>query len=314
MKSLLPDSAIPAGVPTAPLSGTDSGDQAATRPTSKYGTAFGCPRDLDDNRFVYTVISPRARGLSVGVNMNPDRACNFDCVYCEVDRTGPARESRLEVPVMIDELERTLEEVMSGGLRERPGYRNVPPELLELRHVTLSGDGEPTLCPNFADAVKAVCHLRACGRFPRFKIVLLTNASGLDRPEVIQGLDLFNPLDEVWAKLDAGTRDYMNRVNHPDRGLEGIVANILELARRRPVIIQSLFPSIGGSPPPAEEIEAYVRRLKELKEAGARIPLVQIYSATRPTPRSECGHLPLRTLSDIARRVREESGLKAEVF
>jgi hypothetical protein len=57
-----------------------------------------------------------------------------------------------------------------------------------------------------------------------------------------------------------------------------------------------------------------VLRLKELKEAGARIPLVQIYSATRPTPHSECGHLPLRTLSDIARRVREGSGLRAEVF
>ena len=44
-------------------------------------TAFGCSRDFLDGRFVYTVISPRARGLSVGVNMNPDKRCNFDCVY-----------------------------------------------------------------------------------------------------------------------------------------------------------------------------------------------------------------------------------------
>jgi wyosine [tRNA(Phe)-imidazoG37] synthetase (radical SAM superfamily) len=231
-----------------------------------------------------------------------------------VNRPGPAGESQLDIPVMIAELERMLEQVASGGLRERACYRNAPPELLELRHVTLSGDGEPTLCPDFAEAVHAVCHLRACGRLPRFKLVLITNASGLDRPEVIQGLDLFNPLDEVWAKLDAGTQEYMNRVNHPGCCIEGVLANILDLARRRPVIIQSLFPSIGGSPPPAEEIEAYVLRLKELKEAGARIPLVQIYSATRPTPHSECGHLPLRTLSDIARRVREGSGLRAEVF
>lgn len=47
---------------------------------------FGYPHDLSGNRFVYTVISPRARGLSIGVNMNPDKFCNFDCAYCETNR------------------------------------------------------------------------------------------------------------------------------------------------------------------------------------------------------------------------------------
>ena len=83
---------------------------------------------------------------------------------------------------------------------------------------------------------------------------------------------------------------------------------------RNEVVIQSLFPGINGKEPAPEEIEAYAQRLKELKNAGAQIPLVQIYSAPRPTPRSECGHLPLKTLSRIARRVREVTGLKAEVF
>jgi wyosine [tRNA(Phe)-imidazoG37] synthetase (radical SAM superfamily) len=185
---------------------------------------------------------------------------------------------------------------------------------MELRHVTLSGDGEPTLCPNFVEAVEAVVHLRARGRFPFFKLVLITNASGLDRPEVGEGLSLFTPRDEVWAKLEAGTQEYMNRVNRPDCPLEKILANILLLARRRPVVIQSLFPSISGATLSASEIEAHVQRLRELKDAGAQIPMVQIYSATRPAAQSECGHLPLRTLSAIAQRVREVSGLKAEVF
>jgi wyosine [tRNA(Phe)-imidazoG37] synthetase (radical SAM superfamily) len=215
---------------------------------------------------------------------------------------------------MMSELERTLELVRSGGLRERPCYRNAPAELMQLRHVTLSGDGEPTLCPNFAEAVEAVVHLRARGRFPFFKLVLITNASGLDRPEVIEGLRLFTPRDEVWAKLEAGTQDYMNRVNRPDCTIEKILANILLVARQRPVVIQSLFPSIHGDAPSGSELEAYVQRLQELKESGAQIPMVQIYSATRPTPHSESGHLPLRTLSHFARRVREVAGLPAEVF
>ena len=286
----------------------------AASPAPGCGTAFGCPRDFLDNRFVYVVISPRARGLSVGVNMNPDKRCNFDCVYCEVNRNEPSREPRLDVRVMIAELERTLELVRSGGLRERSCYRSAPPELLELRQVNLSGDGEPTLCPNFVEAVEAVVHLRARGRFPFFKLVLITNASGLDRAEVARGLSLFTPRDEVWAKLEAGSQEYMDRVNRPDHPVKKTLENILSLARQRPIVIQSLFPSINGEPPPAPEIEAYVQRLRDLKEAGAQIPLVQIYSATRPTPRSECGHLPLRVLSHIARRVREVSALKAEVF
>jgi wyosine [tRNA(Phe)-imidazoG37] synthetase (radical SAM superfamily) len=278
------------------------------------GTAFGCPRNFLDHRFVYTVISPRAHGLSVGINMNPDKHCNFDCVYCEVNRLEPSRQSRLEVPVMIVELARTLELVKSGGLREQPCYRSTPPELLELRQVNLSGDGEPTLCPNFVAAVEAVIHLRARGRFPFFKLVLITNASNLDRPEIAEGLSFFTPRDEVWAKLEAGTQEYMGRVNRPDCPFEKILANILLLARQRPVVIQSLFPSIHGEAPPASEIEAYAQRLRELKEAGAQIPLVQIYSATRPTAQSECAHLPLRTLFHIAQRVREAAGLRAEVF
>jgi len=297
-----------------PSSETKYGANGMVSAAPPCGTAFGCPRDFLDHRFVYTVISPRARGLSVGVNMNPDKRCNFDCVYCEVNRSKPSHESRLDVPTMMTELEQTLELAQSDKLRERLCYRNVPPELLELRHVTLSGDGEPTHCPNFEEAVEAVVHLRARGRFPFFKLVLITNASGLDRPEVVRGLGLFTSRDEVWAKLEAGTQEYMDQVNRPACPLEKILANIVFIARQRPLVIQSLFPSLGVLGPPASEIEAYVQRLKELKDAGAQIELVQIYSAARPMGHPECGHLPLRTLSHIAQRVREVSGLKAEVF
>jgi wyosine [tRNA(Phe)-imidazoG37] synthetase (radical SAM superfamily) len=277
-------------------------------------TAFGCPREFLNNRFVYAVISPRARGLSIGVNMNPDRRCNFDCAYCEVNRGATVRETTLDVDVMAAEFEATLARVHAGQLRDLPAYRNVPDDLLRLRHVTLSGDGEPTISPNFVEAVHAVTHVRALGRFPFFKIVLITNATGLDLPQVQEGLKTFTARDEVWAKLDAGTQAYMTLVNRPDCSLEKVLANILLIARQRPVVIQSLFPMLNGQEPPAKEIDEYVRRLSELKAGGAQIPLVQIYSATRPTPHSECGHLPLKSLSRIARLVKTVTGLKAEVF
>lgn len=278
------------------------------------GSAFGCPREFFGNRFVYAVVSPRAHGLSIGVNMNPDRHCNFDCDYCEVNRLLPSREEVLDVDVMADELQRTLALAASGGLKTYPCYANVPSELLQLRHVALSGDGEPTLCPNFLDAVRAVVHVRALGQRPFFNLVLLTNATGLDLRDVQEGLKLFTPRDEIWAKLDAGTQLYMDRVNHPDCSLEKILANILATARERPVIIQSLFLLLDDQGPSDEEIQSYTERLRDLKNAGAQIPLVQIYSAARPMAHSGCGHLPLSALARIARRVREVSGLRAEVF
>jgi wyosine [tRNA(Phe)-imidazoG37] synthetase (radical SAM superfamily) len=277
-------------------------------------TAFGCPRDFLDNRFVYVVVSARARGLSVGVNMNPDKQCNFQCVYCEVHRDEPPREAVLDVDVMATELSNTLAAVSQGHLRDRLSYHSLPDELLQLRHVALSGDGEPTFASSFAEAIQAVVHIRALGGFPFFKIVLMTNATGLNEPQVQQGLQFFTRSDEIWAKLDGGTQTYLNRVDQMNVPLEKVLANILMLARQRPVIIQSLFPSINGEEPPLEEIEQYSLRLKELKSQGAQIPLVQIYSGTRPTPNSGCGHLPLKTLSRIAQTVRQVSGLKAEVF
>jgi wyosine [tRNA(Phe)-imidazoG37] synthetase (radical SAM superfamily) len=277
-------------------------------------TAFGCPRDFLNNRFVYVVVSARARGLSVGVNMNPDKQCNFGCVYCEVHRDEAPTVPELDTDAMAHELKKTLDYVLSGRLRERAWYHGLPDELLQLRHVALSGDGEPTFAPRFAEAIQDVVHVRALGGFPFFKLVLLTNGTGLDQPQVQNGLKLFTKSDEIWIKLDAGTQAYLNKVSRGNVPLEQVLRNMLLVGRQRPIVVQSLFPAINGEEPPLEEIEQYAQRLKELSAGGAQISMVQIYSATRPTPNSGCGHLPLKTLSRIAQTVRQRTGLKAEVF
>ena len=281
---------------------------------SVWETACGYARNFLDNRFVYVLVSPRAHGLSVGINLNPDKRCNFDCVYCEVNRALPSRDQQIEVPVMVRELEQTLTLALENRLAALPGFHNLPSELLQLRHVALSGDGEPTLCPNFSDAVRAVVHLRALGKFPFFKLVLISNATGLNAPQVKAGLQLFTPKDEVWLKLEAGTRAYYERINRPTVPLEQVFENILAVAQQRPVIIQSLFPRFHNEEPPEEEIEEFVARLRELKEAGAKISMVQIYSAMRAIIHPECGHLSLRSLSRIAQAVRTGTDLPVEVF
>lgn len=274
--------------------------------------AFGYPRDFLQNHYVYLVISPRAGGLSVGINLNPVVRCNFDCLYCEIDRTQSPLAPKLDVNRMALELRETLELANGGYLRQWPRYAKLPEDLLRVRHVALSGDGEPTLASNFIEAVHAVAHVRGTGNF--FKMVLVTNSTALDHRPVQEGLRFLARNDEIWAKLDGGTQAYINLINGATVSLKRILDNILLVGRQRPVIVQSLFPAINGEPPPEDEINEYALRLKELKDAGAQIPLVQIYSATRPMAKTGCSHLPLKYLSKIAKSVRETAGLRAEVF
>jgi wyosine [tRNA(Phe)-imidazoG37] synthetase (radical SAM superfamily) len=186
--------------------------------------------------------------------------------------------------------------------------------LIRLGHVAFSGDGEPTLCLKFAEAVQTVVHVRARRFHPFFKMVLVTNGTWLDLRPVQEGLQYFTREDEIWIKLDAGTQAYMDRVNRSEVALDKVMENAWLIGRKRPIVIQSLFPLVDGREPPPEEVDEYLHRLIELKDGGALISLVQIYSATRPTAQSAYGHMPLPSLARICRRIRAEAGLRAEVF
>jgi wyosine [tRNA(Phe)-imidazoG37] synthetase (radical SAM superfamily) len=277
-------------------------------------TAFGWPRDFLGNRFVYAVISQRAHGLSIGVNLNPEKYCDFKCVYCEVERGEPHSESPVDINVMSDELTQMLDLASQNKLSELPRFHKIPADLLQLKEVALSGDGEPTLSPNFDAVVEAVLRVRS-QRPHFFKVVLITNTSGLFRPHVERGWMQLTLEDEIWVKLDAGTQAYMDQVNRPESmTLQTVMANILQIGRIRPIVIQSLFPMLNGEAPSDEEIDRYIHRLQELKAGGAQISQVQIFSAHRPARNPSCGHLPLNGLSHIVRRVRDQTRLRAEVF
>jgi wyosine [tRNA(Phe)-imidazoG37] synthetase (radical SAM superfamily) len=260
------------------------------------------------------MFSPRAGGLSIGINLNPDKACNFNCVYCDVDRTRPAQGSHLDADVVVSELIETFGELKINLLQQDPAFSRMPGDLLLPRQIALSGEGEPTLAPQFREIVEAIVHVRAVGRIPFLPVVLITNGSKLHDLNVDAAIQLLTRHDQVWIKLDGGTDDYLEELNKPCITVDQLLANILFLSRRREVVIQSMFPSIQGTGPSRAQVVAYAERLAELKDAGAKIKLVQIYSAHRVPQNSGIGHLPLASLSAIAETVREVSGLKAEVF
>lgn len=266
-------------------------------------------------RFIQTVVSPRARGLSVRLNLNPDGRCNFDCVYCDVQRSHLRREPTMpDLGLMIGELEEALDLIRAGLGARLVGCAGTPAEYLRLGHVALSGNGEPTLCPIFEDVVETLVHLRAQGRHGFFKVAIITNGTGLLQSQVKRGLRMLTNQDEIWTKLDAGSEAWYRHVNRTEVPFDQVLENILTTARSRPVILQSLFPRIQGRAIPLAEQDAFAARVEDLRRRGARIPLVQVYSATRPAAGGRCGHAALPELSSIARRIREITGIPASVF
>lgn len=288
----------------------------ATSRSVRTGLRSGHPggRDYQGRHWIYTQVSGQTRGLSIGVNLSPEGACDYRCRYCRMADEPMLDPAPVDAVELARELEETLESIRSGHVFHHPSFLRFPAEWRTLSQVMLSGEGEPTLCPNFVEVVEKLVHARARGRYPFFKLVLETNGSGLDRPQVQQGLDLFTAQDEVWLKLDAGTPERFRLMAGVDHSFQDVLARIGSLGRRRPVVIHSLFASIGGTPPSRTEILAYLRCLGELRLRGVMLQRVQIYSVTQGGVDSEFSHLPLSSLSDIARQVRREIGVEAEVF
>jgi wyosine [tRNA(Phe)-imidazoG37] synthetase (radical SAM superfamily) len=266
-------------------------------------------RELDENRYVYAVVSRRARGLSIGVNLNTDKLCNFDCPYCQVDRRTPGGPSAIDVARLAVELERLLDRVASGHLWEEPPFDTVAEPLRRLADVAFSGDGEPTTPPEFppvALAVRAILDRRKLG----VPLRLITNATLFDRPRVREALAHF---DELWCKLDAGTEDYFHLVDGTRLPFAKVLKNLSDVARERSIVIQSMFLRYAGAPPSDAEIAAYVGRLRDIVAAGGAISLVQIYSVAREPADARCEPLAPEALEAIAARVRA-IGVRAEVY
>ncbi|HEV8337738.1 MAG TPA: radical SAM protein [Candidatus Polarisedimenticolia bacterium] len=273
-------------------------------------------RSLDGSRYVYAVLSRRSKGISVGINLNPDKICNFDCIYCQVDRTVAPAVSRVDETLLARELESTLAKASSGSLFQAPPFDRVPEPLRRLADLAFAGDGEPTTYPRFREVVAQVVALKRNLGLDGLKIALLTNCTVLDRPAVRQALALLDESDgEIWAKLDAGTEQYYETVCVPGGAkFAKILANILEAARIRPLVIQSLFLRYRDAPPPAEEIAAFCERLNEVTAGGGRIRGVQVYTVARRPAAAAVSPLSDGEVDAIAEEVRRRTGLQVEAF
>lgn len=275
-------------------------------------------RSLDDNRYIYAVISRRSRGLSIGVNLNPDKRCNFDCPYCQVDRSVSGPSGPIALDVLAAELDHLLGLVGRGELWSRAPFNTAEPALRRVNDVAFAGDGEPTSAPEFAEAVARVgdCLRRAEADYgvQHVKVNLLTNATLFQRPAVAAGLRALDAIGgEIWAKLDAGTEAWFQKVDGTRLPLSLVLRNIERAAIERPIVLQCLFPTIDGQGPGDAERAAWAGRLADLLAAGAQLREVQVTTVARRPADPRVGPLSTEALEGFAAAARA-LGLHAVVY
>jgi wyosine [tRNA(Phe)-imidazoG37] synthetase (radical SAM superfamily) len=273
-------------------------------------------RSLRDNRYVYAVVSRRSRGLSVGVNLNPDKVCNFDCPYCQVDRSVPGGPRTVDIGQLRAELDDLLGRVAEGSLWEEPPFDTAALPLRRVNDIAFAGDGEPTSCPQFASAVDVVGDARARhGLADSVHLHLLTNATLFHRPAIGAAIDRFDAMGgEVWGKLDAGTEDWFRRVDGTTLPFRRVLDNLSVAAKRWRLVLQCLFVGLPGAGGPSDaEIAAWAGRIAALLEGGGRIQAVQVTTIARKPADLRVQAVPVARLEQIADAARS-LGLPVAVF
>lgn len=240
---------------------------------------------------IFGPIHSRRLGVSLGVNLMPDdgKVCSFDCLYCEAGYNAQgAGKSGIPATERVErDLRAKLMEMKEKG--EAPDV------------ITFSGNGEPTLHPQFADVVDVVIRLRD-EFFPDAKISVLTNSTRIFDPKVADALDR---VDNNILKLDSAREDTMrliDRPNDPGFTVAKVVDGLKRFAGRG--IIQTMLlrgehdgRRIDNTSP--EEIDALIRAYKEIKPRE-----VMLYSIDRTTPEERLqavGHDELRIIADRLR-------------
>jgi wyosine [tRNA(Phe)-imidazoG37] synthetase (radical SAM superfamily) len=266
-------------------------------------------RDSAGMTYVYPVVSRRAGGVSVGINLNPNNACNWRCIYCQVPELKRGGPPPIDLDLLEAELRDMLAQLYAGDYLER----HAPPEARKVVDIAFSGNGEPTSSAEFAGAVERVA--RVLQHFPLdLPPRLITNGSLLHRPDVQSGIRRLGELGgEVWFKLDRASADEILEIN----GVPGVpdrISRALEtcsgLAR---TWVQTCWFALDGRAPSAASVMAYCDILRPL---APKLAGVHLYGLARPSMQpaaSRLSALPADEMHGFAQRIEMETGLKVIV-
>lgn len=245
------------------------------------------------SQIIYGPVFSRRLGRSLGINLFPwgRKICSFDCVYCEHGVTdvltlAPRLEDFFSAEDVLAAVENTLQQ--SGPLD----------------CLTFSGNGEPTLHPQFRSIALAVRALRDRLQ-PNTRLAVFSNATTVHRPEIQQALALF---DLPILKLDTGTEEALQAVNRPAAGVT--LLTIVSGIKRIPhPVLQALFVQGRYDNSGSEEFAQWLELLKEIRPQA-----VQIYSLDRLPAEDGVEAVDRSRLEQMASEIRAQTGLPVQVY
>ena len=268
-------------------------------------------RDSAGLRYVYPVISRRAGGVSIGINLNPNNACNWACVYCQVENLTRGGPPPIDLACLEWELAGFLDDALNGDFMQR----QVPAEARQLMDVAFSGNGEPTSAAEFTDAVVVVGKvLERFNRKGKLVVRLITNGSLMHRSDVQSGIRHLAELGgEVWFKMDRATAEEVAEINGVPWQMAKTSKNLKICTELASTWVQTCWFALDGLAPSAESRTAYCELLRP--HAG-KLAGIHLYGLARPSlqpaaPRLSA--LPAQALLDFAGQIEKETGIRVIV-
>jgi wyosine [tRNA(Phe)-imidazoG37] synthetase (radical SAM superfamily) len=272
--------------------------------TDKPLSTINHDRDSAALRYVYPVVSRRAGGVSVGINLNTNNACNWRCIYCQVPDLTRGAAPTVDLVILENELRDFLKELLRGDFMQH----RVPEGARRINDIALSGNGEPTSSIEFVQVIELIARVRREVALPEVvKTVLITNGSLLYRSEVQQGLrDMAKLNGEVWFKLDRASEEGMLHVNDIRMSINKVRDNLIAAIACCPTWLQTCWFALDGEPPSRQDEDDYLEFVAALLHDGHKPQGVLLYSLARPSMQAEAPRLsalPAEHLQAFAERI-----------
>ena len=246
-------------------------------------------RDNAGMTYVYPVVSRRAGGVSVGINLNPNNACNWACIYCQVPNLTRGTAPPIDLALLEQELRSLLTDIVRGDFMQT----RVPESARRLNDIALSGNGEPTSAKEFPQVIDLIGQVMAdFNLVGKIKLVLITNGSLIDRPRVQEGLKKMATLNgEVWFKLDSATASGLRRINQTRTQPERHFERLKLAASLCPTWVQTCMFALDGAPPDKTEQAAYLAMIRRIKKERIPVQGVLLYGLARPSLQPDASRL-----------------------
>jgi len=246
-------------------------------------------RDSAGLIYVYPVISRRAGGVSIGINLNPNNACNWRCIYCQVPNLKRGVAPPIDLKKLETELRGFLNELVYGNFMQE----KVPPEARKICDIALSGNGEPTSAKEFSQVIELIARVKQDFPLPDdLKLVLITNGSFIDRPYVLAGLETMSTLNgEIWFKLDSATSEGRLQINNTRMNMKRVFDNLKLATSYCPTWLQTCVFNQTGKPPSDQEVFSYLEFMNVLLQNKIVLQGVLLYGIERASHQNEASTL-----------------------